>query len=147
MTVNRSLRSRQQHAERAKARKLVHNRVGTNVFLAAQGFKCPLCGYDLDNDISIDHVWSLATVKQHAGNLLLAHHACNRKKHDNPPDEVSLEMLETVNACLGFDGERYKCDMIKTGPFVYTDGDPKELPPAEFVWNQVKLLHAYWMTR
>jgi hypothetical protein len=136
---NRSPRAKQQHAERAKARKMVHARVGTDVFLAAQGFTCPLCDQSLDyDDCTIEHVWPIAFGVQHAGNILLAHRECNRLKHNSPPDERALEMLETVNQCLGFDGIEYECDISGS---VIRVSPPVELPLAEFMMNVLRSLY------
>lgn len=105
--------------ERKKARVLV-TRIGLGQFMHAQNNRCSLCNkvFKVDDPdiISIDHVHPLTTqviygspiesgdiTYFNAGNLLLAHQSCNRKKSGNLPEQSEIDLLERVNDILGYD--------------------------------------------
>lgn len=100
----RNERMKARSRERAKARKIVHDHVGTEVFLAAQNWTCPICSRRLNETdlLSIDHVYSFAKTKRHTGNLLIAHQVCNYDKDDRHPTRDEQEMLGLVNRCLQY---------------------------------------------
>lgn len=102
--ASKSERYKTRCRERAKARKLVHEHVGTDVFLAAQNWTCPICMEPLTKKMkmSVDHVYNFAGTHRHAGNLLLAHEQCNFDKDDRPPTRQEQEMLGLVNRCLQY---------------------------------------------
>jgi hypothetical protein len=91
---------------RRRARSVVNDRVGRDVFLAAQGFKCPYCRQPLSIDeTTIDHVHPISRKWRNAGNILLMHAECNQTKGDRVPATHLKKALATVNACLQFDDE------------------------------------------
>lgn len=128
--------------ERAKARKIVHEHVGTEVFLAAQNWTCPICQQSLtiDDDLSVDHVYHFAGHHRHAGNLLLAHRQCNYDKDSRHPTRGEQQMLGLVNRCLQYckgyyrtvppPKARSRIQMPKA--FII-----KELTPAEFFFKML----------
>lgn len=86
--------------QRIKARQLVKLQLTIPLLRKAQNNKCCICFERFGNthdDISVDHVNSMSTGGDNAGNLLLAHAKCNMDKSDAPPSERTLEMLTIVN--------------------------------------------------
>jgi hypothetical protein len=102
--ASRSDTYKERQRQRAKARKLVHEHVGTEVFLAAQNWTCPICNQRLTSKmkLSVDHVYNFAGSKRNAGNLLLVHEQCNFDKDDRHPSRSEQEMLGLVNRCLQY---------------------------------------------
>jgi hypothetical protein len=99
-------------AHRRRARSVVDERVGRDVFLAAQGFVCPFCNLPLSEiESTIDHVFPMSKRKRNAGNIVLMHELCNQIKNNRLPSTKLKQALNTVNACLQFDPEvqRYGC--------------------------------------
>jgi hypothetical protein len=101
---SKSLTYKERCRERNKARKIVHEQVGTEVFLAAQNWTCPICNKPLVKGMkmSVDHVYNFAKARRHAGNLLLAHEQCNFDKDDRHPTRGEQQMLGLVNRCLQY---------------------------------------------
>jgi hypothetical protein len=113
--------ARERARDRNRARKIVHVSIGTDVFLAAQNWTCPICGGPIrdylpsttkrkkyDELISVDHVYHLASHGRCNGNLLLVHTKCNQLKNDRPPSQDEQRMLGLVNRCLGYRKGIYK---------------------------------------
>ncbi len=126
--MSKSEHAKRRNRERSVARKLVHNHIGTDVFLAAQNWTCPICGGLLEDKrgapgtgeqdgdtLTIDHVYHLDGSGRQHGNLLLAHRECNMFKDDRLPTCAEQRMLGTVNRCLGYRKGIYKACRIGKG--------------------------------
>lgn len=124
--------------ERARARKVVRNQIGVDVFLAAQNFKCGICGEDLlEWDLSVDHVYPFSTYPQHHGNLILAHLTCNMRKDSRHPTVFEQQMLGLVNRCLGYRKGVYRAAKPWKGMKFVTN----EFTPAEFFFYMLTLIY------
>jgi hypothetical protein len=146
---NKSEVAKERNRERARARKLVHNHIGTDVFAAAQNWTCPICERSLyekppgwktsaDSTWTVDHVYDLATARRHAGNLLIAHASCNMDKRNRHPTRGEQIMLGLVNRCLGYRKGIYKAARVGRGV-------PNVRPPvADFYEFSVQIFQALW---
>ena len=138
--------ARERSRERNRARRLVRDRIGLDVFMAAQDGKCSICMKDLllppegyknpqDCLISIDHVYDLASHARCAGNLLLAHQMCNQNKDNRHPTRSEQVMLGLVNRCLGYRKGVYKAARVGKGIA------PVKIPHPDFHDFMIDLLY------
>lgn len=75
---------------------------------SAQGFICAICGTEMDDEPTIDHVIPLAkNGNDGPGNIVAAHRICNNRKADRMPNGCELVYLLAVNAKMGWEPQRW----------------------------------------
>lgn len=89
----------------AKARK-VRSYVGP--LSAAQVMKCGICGADLEDDPTIDHVIPRSRGGHDGcGNIVAACFPCNNRKGGRMPTGCELIVLIAVNCRMGWEPQRW----------------------------------------